>query len=212
MKIVVSYISSLYDYKTTIDKIEHTSADGIHVDLMDGVYAGEKNFNIDDLLDLFKDVTKPLDIHLMLENPSDYLDKILKLNPSTIYIHPSTEKALLSTLNAIEENKVKRGIAINPDEEIEKFEHYFPYIDVILLMSVKPGKGGQKFLNETPKRLEKLLEYQKENNFEIFIDGGINKDTIKLVSKANGVVSGSYICQNADFEKQIETLRIKCNL
>ena len=107
MKIVVSYISSLYDYKTTIDKIEHTSADGIHVDLMDGVYAGEKNFDIDDLLDLFKDVTKPLDIHLMLENPSDYLDKILKLNPSTIYIHPSTEKALLSTLNAIEENKVK---------------------------------------------------------------------------------------------------------
>ena len=79
-------------------------------------------------------------------------------------------------------------------------------------MSVYPGKGGQKFLKETAKRLDELLKYKNKNEFEIYIDGGINDETIKLVSKADGVVSGSFVCNNVDFNKQIEKLKINKKL
>ena len=210
MKITVSYISSLYDTKKTIDLINETEADGLHVDLMDGVYVDNKNFDIDSLQDLFKDNTKPMDIHMMVNRPSKYLDKILSLYPDCVYIHPKTEPGALGILNNLAMHEIKRGIVINPDEEVKDFVHYFPYIDRVLLMSVTPGAGGQKFLEKTSKKLDKLLAYKNENNFEIYIDGGINESTIKKVSKADGVVSGSFICKSKDFEKQIKKLKKSC--
>lgn len=210
MKIIVSYISSLYDTKKTIDLINETEADGLHVDLMDGVYVDTKNFDIDSLPDLFKDNTKPMDIHMMVNRPSKYLDKILSLYPDCVYIHPKTEPGALGILNNLAMHEIKRGIVINPDEEVKAFVHYFPYIDRVLLMSVTPGAGGQKFLEKISKKLDELLAYKNENNFEIYIDGGINESTIKKVSKADGVVSGSFICKSKDFEKQIEKLKKSC--
>lgn len=210
MKITVSYISSLYDIKKTIDLINETDADGLHVDLMDGVYAGTKNFDIDYLQEMLKDNAKRIDIHMMVDRPSKYLDKILLLYPDCVYIHPKTEPGALGILNELSYHEVKRGIAINPDENIKDFAHYIPYVDRVLLMSVVPGKGGQKFLEETEKRLKELLSYKNENNFEIYIDGGINDKTIKKVLDADGVVSGSFICKSKDFEKQIEKLKKSC--
>ena len=210
MKITVSYISSLYDTKKTIDLINETEADGLHVDLMDGIYVDTKNFDIDSLQDLFKDNTKPMDIHMMVNRPSKYLDKILSLYPDCVYIHPKTEPGALGILNNLAMHEIKRGIVINPDEEVKAFVHYFPYIDRVLLMSVTPGAGGQKFLEKISKKLDELLAYKNENNFEIYIDGGINESTIKKVSKADGVVSGSFICKSKDFEKQIKKLKKSC--
>lgn len=206
MKVVVSYISSKYNPKKTIDLINDTIADGIHVDLMDGTYVGMKNFEEDNLINLFADNMKELDVHMMINNPSRYLDTIYKLNPSCIYIHPKTEEGLIGILKNINERGIKRGIVINPDENIDEYAHYFPYIDRILLMSVYPGKGGQRFLDSTKKRLEELVTYQKDNKFEIFVDGGINDETINLVKLANGVVSGSFICQSNNFNEQIKKL------
>ena len=210
MKITVSYISSLYDTKKTIDLINETEADGLHVDLMDGVYVDTKNFDIDSLQDLFKDNTKPMDIHMMVNRPSKYLDKILSLYPDCVYIHPKSEPGALGILNNLAMHEIKRGIVINPDEEVKAFVHYFPYIDRVLLMSVTPGAGWQKFFEKISKKLDELLAYKNENNFEIYIDGGINESTIKKVSKADGVVSGSFICKSKDFEKQIEKLKKLC--
>ena len=109
MKITVSYISSLYDIKKTIDLINETDADGLHVDLMDGVYAGTKNFDIDYLQEIFKDNTKPMDIHMMVDRPSKYLDKILLLYPDCVYIHPKTEPGALGILNELSYHEVKRN-------------------------------------------------------------------------------------------------------
>ncbi len=209
MKITVSYINSLYDIKKTIDLINETDADGLHVDLMDGIYAGTKNFDIDYLQEMLKDNTKRIDIHMMVDRPSKYLDKILLLYPDCVYIHPKTEPGALGILNELSSYEVKRGIAINPDEKLEEFIHYFPYVDRVLLMSVMPGKGGQKFLEETENRLKELLYYKNKNNFEIYIDGGINDRTIKKVLDADGAVVGSFICKSKDFEKQIEKLRLE---
>lgn len=209
MKITVSYINSLYDIKKTIDLINETDADGLHVDLMDGIYAGTKNFDIDYLQEMLKDNAKRIDIHMMVDRPSKYLDKILLLYPDCVYIHPKTEPGALGILNELSSYEVKRGIAINPDEKLEEFVHYFPYIDRVLLMSVMPGKGGQKFLEETENRLKELLSYKNKNNFGIYIDGGINDKTIKKVLDADGAVVGSFICKSKDFEKQIEKLRLE---
>ena len=209
MKITVSYISSLYNTKKTIELINSTSADGIHVDLMDGIYAGKCNFDIDKLGEVLEGATKPLDIHMMVERPSKYLDKILKLYPDCIYIHPKTESGTIGILNTLSIHEVKRGIVINPDENIKDFAHYFPYVDRILLMSVTPGAGGQKFIDETSQRLDELINLRENNNFDIYVDGGINDETIVKIAKADGVISGSFICKSKDFENQISKLKSK---
>jgi len=206
MKIVVSYINSLYNPKKTIDLINNTQANGIHIDLMDGIYAGVKNFDIDVLAHNFADNNKPLDIHMMVESPSKYLKKIYQLNPECIYIHPKTEPGLIGILNDISSHEIKKGIVINPDEDIIEFSHYYGVVDRVLLMSVVPGKGGQEFLGGTIDKLKKLKEYQKNNNFEIFVDGGINDRTIKLLDGVDGVVSGSFICKSENFNEQINKL------
>lgn len=207
MKITVSYISSIYDTKKTIDKINETSADAIHVDLMDGIYCGTKNFDINYLPTYFSDNKKDIELHLMLNNPSNYLDKLIPLKPSIIYIHPKTQESIISFFLKLDELNIKKGIAINPDENISLYEHYFKYIDRILLMSVYPGKGGQKFLSSTIPRLNELVSYKNKYNFEIYLDGGINNKVIKDVNFVDGIVSGSYICQSKDYEKQIKSLR-----
>lgn len=207
MKITVSYINSLYDSKKTVDLINETSADAIHVDLIDGIYAGTKNFDINHLPEIFKDNRKPIDIHMMVNRPSGYLNDLLKLKPICIYIHPSTEPSAFGLLNELNNYGIKRGLVINPDEKIPSFSHYFPYVDRVLLMSVVPGKGGQKFLDNTKDRLQELISFKKDNDFEIYVDGGINDETIKEVLNADGIISGSFICMNKDFENQIMKLK-----
>lgn len=207
MKITVSYINSLYDSKKTVDLINETSADAIHIDLIDGIYAGTKNFDINHLPEIFKDNRKPIDIHMMVNRPSGYLNDLLKLKPICIFIHPSTEPSAFGLLNELNNYGIKRGLVINPDEEIPSFSHYFPYVDRVLLMSVVPGKGGQKFLDNTKDRLQNLISFKKDNDFEIYVDGGINDETIKEVLNADGIISGSFICMNKDFENQIMKLK-----
>lgn len=207
MKITVSYINSLYDSKKTVDLINETSADAIHVDLIDGIYAGTKNFDINHLPEIFKDNRKPIDIHMMVNRPSGYLNDLLKLKPICIYIHPSTEPSAFGLLNELNNYGIKRGLVINPDEKIPSFSHYFPYVDRVLLMSVVPGKGGQKFLDNTKDRLQELISFKKDNDFEIYVDGGINDETIKEVLNVDGIISGSFICMNKDFENQIMKLK-----
>ena len=207
MKVVVSYISSIYDPKTTIALINKTNADGIHADLMDGLYVENDNFDIDTISNYFVDNKKPLDIHLMVNKPSVYFDQLFKLNPDCIYIHLNTEDDIIATLNEIDKENIKPGIAINPDEDLALFENIFPYVKRVLLMSVVPGKGGQKFILATKDKLKKLKLYQEKYHFEIFIDGGINDETIKDVQLADGVVSGSYICMSNNFQEKINTLK-----
>lgn len=209
MKIVVSYLSSLYDTRKTIELIDKTTADGIHADLMDGLYVPNKNFDIYELDSFYKDINKPIEFHLMVNNPSRYINILFKYNPTCVYIHPKTEKDPITLLKLLNSNNVIPGIAINPNEELFSYEELFPYIKRVLLMSVYPGMGGQTFLNETIIRLEKLKKYQEKYNFEIYVDGGINANTIKKVIGADGIISGSYICKSKNYQDKINEL-IEC--
>ena len=203
--IAVSYLKSVYDKYETIKRIDESNADLIHVDLMDGIYVDNKNFTIDEVLNDLKDVTKQLDIHLMVNNPIEYIDKLAILNPEIITIHLDACNNPLSVIDLIKKYGIKVGVAINPDEDINILDDYDNLIDYVLIMSVYPGLGGQKFIPSVLDKI-KLLE---NKNILIGIDGGINDETINYLKdyKINIIVSGSYVCMSDDYNKQIEKLK-----
>lgn len=209
MKISVSYLSSNYDDLTTIKLIEKTSADYIHVDLMDGGFVPTKNFTIANVLELHKNTTLPLDIHLMCFDPIIYIEELAKLSPKYITFHIEATKDIVKTIELIKKYNIKAGLAIRPDTDLLELMPYLSVIDLVLIMSVEPGRGGQTFIPRSSLRLEELIEIRKINNlnFEIAMDGGINNETIKQVPGLDIAISGSYICKSDNYEKAISWLK-----
>lgn len=203
--ISVSYLKSKYERDVTINKINESVADYVHVDLMDGLYVPNKNFTILDLLDTLSKITKPLDIHLMVKNPEDYLDYLIKFDPKIITFHLDATNKPIEVIKKIKENNIQVGIAINPNEDIKILNDYIDLIDYVLLMSVYPGKGGQEFI---PSVLEKV---RLLNNKKVLIgiDGGINKETIEYLKdyKIDIVISGSFICMSDNYNESIKLLK-----
>ena len=205
MKVAVSYLKSIYGKKETIQKINKSSADYIHVDLIDGIFCGEKNYEIQEIMEDLQDVTKPIDIHLMINNPKKEIKCLAKLKPSCITI-PVEIPNINEFISLIKSYSIPVGLSINPETSIEKILPFLNSIDIVLVMTVHPGKGGQDFMESVIPKLKEIYEFKK--NFEISIDGGINDQTISLVSPyADQVVSGSFVCMQEDFERQIAKLR-----
>ena len=207
MKIAVSYINSKYDLEKTISLIDDSLADFIHVDLMDGIYVETNNFNIKEVINLLSSRKKKLNIHLMTINPEHYVKDLASLNPSCITFHPRTTKNPINLIETIKSLGSKCGIAINPDESVESFSEYYSLIDEVLVMSVVPGKGGQKFISETLEKLEQLKAIKESDNFILAVDGGINAENIEYLNNVDLVVSGSFICNSDDFNKAINKLK-----
>lgn len=209
MKISVSYLSSYYSKEKTIELIEESSADYIHVDLMDGGFVPRKNFTTNEVLKLLKNHNLPLDIHLMVFDPEVYINDLKTLNPEYITFHLEATKNVIKTIELIKSNNIKVGLAIKPNTDILELMPYLSIIDLVLIMSVEPGSGGQQFIPESIKKLETLLSFRAYNNynFKIAMDGGINNETIHQVKDLDIAVSGSYVCKSKDFNAQINSLR-----
>lgn len=208
MKISVSYLSSKKSMRETIRLIEETTADYIHVDLMDGGFVPKKNFTIEEVEELLEKHTKPLDIHLMVFDPIIYVPSLAKLNPEFITFHLEATKDVVKTIEAIKMQGIKAGITIRPDTDLYELMPYLSLVDLVLIMSVEPGEGGQEFMMSAVDRLQVLMEIRKNNglSFLIEIDGGINKDTIKLVQDVDIAVSGSFICNSSNYQERINEL------
>ena len=208
MKIAVSYLSSKKSKKETIQLIEDTTADYIHVDLMDGGFVSKKNFTTKEVEELLENHTKPLDIHLMVFDPIIYVSSLAKLNPEFITFHLEATKDIVKTIEAIKMQGIKAGITIRPDTDLYELMPYLSLVDLVLIMSVNPGEGGQEFMMSAVDRLQALMEIRKDNDlsFLIEIDGGINKDTIKFVKDVDIVVSGSFICNSSNYQERIAEL------
>ena len=196
-----------------IKKLEDGGADLIHVDVMDGHFVPNLTIGPPVIKALRKYTKLPFDVHLMISPVHKYIKNFADAGSDIITIHPEATEDLKESISLIKELNKKVGISLNPNTEINVIESQLNNIDLVLIMSVFPGFGGQKFIPETIKKIKDLKEIKDKNNysFDIEVDGGINFSNSKEVinAGANILVSGTTIFKenNGNIKKNIETLK-----
>lgn len=207
MELSVSILNAK-DKINMIKKINSTDISYVHLDVMDGKFVSQKTLSPEEISSLANFSDKKLDVHLMVEEPLEYIEKIKELsNIEYITIHLEINKDIKKILEKIKSYGYKCGISIKPNTNINKLIPYLDDIDLILLMTVEPGLGGQKFIPDSKLKLSELKKITKEN-IKIEVDGGINDLTIKEIESADIVVVGSYITTS---ENPIEKINILLN-
>lgn len=186
-------------------KIEETNCDYIHMDIMDGKFV--PNNVLYDKEYLFN---KKLDIHLMVYDVIKYIDFYRDLNPSFITFHVEAVNNPIDIINYLKSLNIKAGISIKPNTSVEVIKPYLDLVDLVLVMSVEPGFGGQEFIENSTNKINELYELRNSNNYNylIEVDGGINDITYKKVNNADIKVVGSFITKESDYASQIEKLKI----
>ena len=196
-----------------IKRLEEAGADLIHVDVMDGHFVPNLTIGPPVIKALRKHTTLPFDVHLMISPVHKYIKEYSDAGADIITIHPEATEELVSSINLIKNFNKKIGVSLNPNTSIDIIKNVLKSIDLVLVMSVHPGFGGQKFIPDVLKKIRDLNKIKnKENlNFDIEVDGGINFDNSKLAIEAgaNILVSGTTIFKNnnGDMKKNIEQLR-----
>lgn len=208
MKLSVSILNSK-DRKEMIDKLNNTNISYIHMDVMDGKFVSQNTLSYQELRELSSFSNKKLDVHLMMDNPEEYINNIKDLNNiENITIHLEIDKDIKKILSMIKSLGIKRGISIKPNTDINKLLPYLNDIDLILVMTVEPGLGGQPFIGTSTTRLKEIKKLIKDKDILIEVDGGINSNTINLVKDADIVVVGSYITCSDDPISKINSLLV----
>jgi len=196
-----------------IKRLEDSGADMIHVDVMDGHFVPNLTVGPPVIKSLRKYTKLPFDVHLMIDPVHKYIKDYSDAGADIITFHPEATENISETINLIKSLNKKAGISLNPNTEISAATDYLDKIDLILIMSVYPGFGGQKFINEVIQKIKDLDQIRKEKklNFSIEIDGGINFETSKIAIDAGVdiLVSGTTIFKenNGDLKKNIKTLK-----
>ena len=193
-----------------ISMVNNSKADWFHIDVMDGVFVPNISFGTPIMNVLKKCAKKPLDVHLMIVNPDNYLEKFAELGSSVLTVHSEACTHLHRTVQKIKSLKMKAGVAINPHTPISSLESIIDEIDLVCVMSVNPGFGGQSFIENTYQKVEDLksLINKKNSKAIIEIDGGItSKNAKKLVEKgADVLVAGSFVFKSDNPTETISTL------
>lgn len=209
MKVNVSILSNTLKPLDIVKELDKTNADAIHIDVMDGKFVDNKTWTTSEIIKLTKYSNLPLDVHLMVNNPSKYIEDYAMLNTNNITFHYEAVKDVNKVINEIKDYGLKVGIAVNPDTDVKNIYDYLSNIDIVLIMSVYPGKSGQVFINETLNKIKELKDYIVNNNLKtlISVDGGINDETGKLCKEtgADILVSASYI--HNDIKNNIDKLK-----
>jgi ribulose-phosphate 3-epimerase len=191
--------------------IDKSNADWLHLDVMDGLFVPNISFGMPIVSSIRKITKKPLDVHLMIIKPERYIDKFIEIGSDILTVHIEATMEMDNILDKIKKSSIKSGIAINPDTPINKLEDYINKVDLVCLMGVHAGFGGQKFIEKTFDRLIELkgLINLKDSSTLIEIDGGVdNFNSQKLKSLgADILVAGSYIFKSQDINNAIDSLK-----
>lgn len=195
-----------------LKRIEEGGADIVHLDVMDGVFVPNITFGIKMVADLRKLTRLPLDCHLMIVHPEKYVEKFAKAGADYITVHyEACGEELGDVLKLIKSYGVKCGLVVNPDTDIEKAEKYIPLCDMVLIMSVFPGFGGQKFISDVLAKCVKVRKIIDDNGYNCLleIDGGINDETCVKAREAgcNVLVTGSAVFGASDVKQAISALK-----
>lgn len=207
MELSVSILNS-EDKKKMIKILNDTNISYVHLDVMDGNFVSQKTLPVEEIIELASLSNKRLDVHLMVEDPIKYIENIKKLpNIEYVTIHLEIDKDIKEILSKIKSYGYKCGLSIKPNTDIRKLLPYLEDLDLILLMTVEPGLGGQPFLTSSQEKLKKLRELVKDN-IVLEVDGGINNITIKKVTEADIAVVGSYITKSDNPISKINSLLV----
>ncbi len=198
-----------------IKRLEEGGADFIHVDVMDGHFVPNLTIGPPVIKALKKNCSIKFDVHLMISPVHKYIEAYSEAGADIITIHPEATEDLLSSITKIKKLNKKAGVSLNPETKVDVIKEYLDKIDLVLIMSVNPGFGGQKFMPEVLNKIKelKMIQNEKKLNFDIEIDGGINFENSKIAIEAgaNILVSGTTIFKsnNGNIKKNIELLKSK---
>lgn len=204
--------ANFYNLEEDINILINNDIKYLHLDVMDGIFVNNISFGIPVIKKLKEHIPNNIvfDTHLMITEPERYIDEFVKAGADIITVHYEASKVISNAIDLIKENGLKVGLSINPSTDVKNIVKYLDLVDLVLVMSVNPGFGGQKFIPDSIEKVKFLCEKRKENDnkFLIEIDGGINKDNINLVSCAgvDVIVAGSAVF-NGDIDKNIKSLK-----
>lgn len=212
-KIAPSILAADYaNFASELKRIEETSAEYVHIDIMDGQFVPNISFGADVVASMRKHSKLVFDCHLMVVNPERYVDAFAQAGADIMTIHAESTLHIHGALQKIKAAGMKAGIVINPGTPISAIEPVLSLVDQVLIMTVNPGFGGQAFIPEMLEKVQKVAKIRDENgyDFDIEVDGGVDNKTIKACYQAgaNVFVAGSYLFKASDLTAQVETLRV----
>lgn len=209
MLLSVSILSIKDDVKSKIDLLNRMNIDYIHLDIMDSLFVPSKTWIISELIPLISDNEKPLDVHLMIDDIIKGIDDYKVLKPAYMTFHLEASNDPISVINYLKKNNIKAGISIKPNTLVKDLIPYLALVDLILVMGVEPGYGGQTFIPSTEAKINELLTLRELNHYSylIEVDGGINDTNLQYCKGADMLVVGSFITNSDNYQEQINKIK-----
>ncbi len=192
-----------------LSKLERAGADWVHVDVMDGHFVPNLTWGAPVVKSLRRVTKLPLDVHLMIEKPEKLLNDFLEAGSDVITFHVESTGKMSELIETTKAHQRKVGITLRPGTPLAEVESYLDRVDLVLVMTVEPGFGGQKFMDSQISKVDRLAELRSLNswNYLIEVDGGLNAETSQRIPRADVLVAGSYIFQQANYQEPIQRLK-----